>query len=105
MADGTSTLWFEVSSIFEDGNGGSVLLGDLDEAELSRSMSKRGDPFTYVAKYIAKQGGELHFGGTLEGVNFSEFIKSRNPYGRKEIVTSASMGRTFFHLNNPRRKK
>jgi hypothetical protein len=69
-------------------------------------MSKRkGDPFIYLAKYVTKQGGELHFGGTLAGVNFSEFVKSRNAYGRKEIVTSANMGRPFFHLNNPRRKK
>ena len=66
---------------------------------------KKGDLFMYVAKYMTKQGGDLHFGGTLAGVNFSEFIKSRKAYGRKEIVLSANLDWRLFHLNNPRRKK
>jgi hypothetical protein len=65
----------------------------------------KGDPFIYLAKYVTKQGGDLHFGGTLAGVNFSEFIKSRKAYGRKEIVASANLGWQLFHMNNPRRKK
>lgn len=68
-------------------------------------MVKRNDPFYYVAKYVAKRGGDLHFGGTLEGVNFSDHIKSRKAYGRKEIAVSVNLDWRLFHLNNPRRKK
>jgi hypothetical protein len=68
-------------------------------------MSKRNDPFTYVAKYVAKEGGDLHFGGTLQHVNFSDFRKSLRRHGRKEVVHSANLDWRFFHLNDPRRKK
>jgi len=68
-------------------------------------MAKSGDPFTYVAKYVAKQGGDLHFGGTLQGVNFSEFRKTLRQLGRKEVVRSVNLDWRFFHMNNPRRKK
>lgn len=67
-------------------------------------MSKKGDPYLYVAKYVSKQGGDLHFGGTLGNVNFSEFRKSLAKRGT-DVVRSASMSRVHFHLNNPRRKK
>jgi hypothetical protein len=66
---------------------------------------KKSDPFGYVAKYVSKQGGDFHFGGSLGGVNFSEFVKSRNAYGRKDIVRSANLNWELFHLNNPRRKR
>lgn len=66
---------------------------------------KNGDPFSYVAKYVTKQSGDFHFGGSLGGVNFSEFVKSRNAYGRRDIVRSANLNWELFHLNNPRRKK
>jgi hypothetical protein len=68
-------------------------------------MSKNNDPFTYVAKYVTKQGGDLHFGGTLHDVNFSEFRKSISAFGRKLVVHSANLNWRFFHLNDPRRKK
>jgi hypothetical protein len=65
-------------------------------------MAKGQDPFTYLAKYVSKQGGDLHLGGTLEGVNFSEFLKSRQPYGRKTTAISANLPRGFFHVSDPR---
>jgi|GEM_PF-3903586 len=68
-------------------------------------MSRRNDPFGYVAKYVSKQGGDLHYGGTLENVNFSEFRKSRHKVGHKDIVRSANLSKRFFHLTYPRRKK
>jgi hypothetical protein len=68
-------------------------------------MSKNGDPYGYVAKYVAKQGGELHFFGTLQHVNFSDFRKSLRRRGRIDTVHSANLGWQFFHMNNPRRKK
>jgi hypothetical protein len=86
-------------------NGGKELSSVLVEAESSQSMSKRRDAFSYAAKYVMKQGAETHFGGTLSNVNFSEFRKSRNAYGRRDIVPSANLNWKLFHLNNPRRKK
>ncbi len=68
-------------------------------------MGKTGDPCSYVAKYVTKRGGDLHFGGTLRNVNFSEFRKSLSQVGRKEIVPSADLDWQFYHLNDPRRKK
>jgi hypothetical protein len=82
-----------------------VHLSSSEETELSPFMSKKDDPFAYVAKYVTKQGGDLHFGGTLQTVNFSEFRKSLRAYGRKLIVHSANLDWRFFHLNDPRRKK
>jgi hypothetical protein len=86
-------------------SGGKKLLSGSDEAESSRYMASRRDPCEYLAKYVTKQGGDIHFGGTFNGVNFSEFRKSRNAYGRREIVHSPNLPRHFFHMNNPRRKK
>jgi len=68
-------------------------------------MSRKDDPFGYVAKYVTKNGGDLHFGGTLQNVNFSDFRKSLRRLSRKDIVQSANLGWRFFHLNDPRRKK
>jgi hypothetical protein len=68
-------------------------------------MGKKGDPCGYVAKYVTKRGGDLHFGGTLSGVNFSESVKSRRPIGRKEIAVSANLDWRFFHMNHKRRKR
>jgi hypothetical protein len=86
-------------------SGGKKHSSGLDEAESSRYMASRRDPCEYLAKYVSKQGGDIHFGGTFHGVNFSEFRKSRNAYGRREIVRSSNLSRHFFHMNNPRRKK
>lgn len=68
-------------------------------------MGKKDDPCSYVAKYVTKKGGDLHFGGTLQNVNFSDFRKSLRPYGRRDVVQSAYLDWRFFHLNDPRRKK
>jgi hypothetical protein len=68
-------------------------------------MSKSADPFSYLAKYVTKHGGDLHFGGTLQKVNFSFFSKSIRRLGRRNVVYSADLGWRFFHLNDPRRKK
>jgi hypothetical protein len=68
-------------------------------------MSKKDDPCSYVAKYVTKRGGDLHFGGTLWGVNFSDFAKSRRPIGRKDIVVSANLDRRLFHMNHKGRKR
>jgi hypothetical protein len=68
-------------------------------------MRKKDDLCVYVAKYVTKQGGDLHFGGTLQDVNFSEFLKSRSHCGRKLVVQSADLNWEHFHLNDPRRKK
>ena len=66
---------------------------------------KSHDPFSYLAKYVAKQGGDLWLGGTLAGVNFSQFVKSRKPIGKREIVQSPNMPWQIFHMNYKRRKR
>ena len=50
------------------------------------------------------RSGEVtcHFGGTLAGVNFSDYRKSLRRVGRKEIVKSPDLNSVFFHMNNPR---
>jgi hypothetical protein len=101
---GMCTFSFAEFNTFDGKSTGNAHLGASAEAESSRSMRSK-DAFTYVAKYVSKQGGDLHFGGTLSTVNFSEFRKSRRPYGRKQIVASPNLDWKFFHLNNPRRKK
>jgi hypothetical protein len=68
-------------------------------------MGKKDNPFAYVAKYVTKQGGDLHFSGTLQNVNFSEFRKSHRRCGRKLVVRSADLNWKLFHSNDPRRKK
>lgn len=68
-------------------------------------MPEKNDPYEYLAKYVAKQGGDLHFGGTLKNVNFSDFRKSLGRIGRNEIVRSPAMEWRLFHLNNPKRKR
>lgn len=68
-------------------------------------MSKKNDPFGYLAKYVTKKGGDLHFGGMLKNVNFSDFRKSLPRHGGKDIVRSANLDWRYFHLNHPRRKK
>jgi len=80
-------------------------LSDLAGVELSLSMSRNKDPYAYVAKYVTKQEGDLHFGGTLANVNFSEYCKSLRPVGRKEIVPSPDMDWRFFHMNYTERKR
>jgi hypothetical protein len=91
-----------VSRIFAEENGGNEHFFVLAAPESSQSMSKRNDPVGYVAKYVNKPGGGLHFGGTIGGVNFSKIIKSVRPYGRKKIAVSANLEHGFFHMNDPR---
>lgn len=76
-----------------------------DEPESSPYVPSSEDLFAYLAKYVAKEGGDLHFGGTLGGVNFSEFLKSQMPTEGKEIVESARVDWRLFHMNNKRRKR
>jgi hypothetical protein len=102
---GTFIFSFETYDIFAEGNGGGELSCVSGGTGSSPFMANKGDPFSYVAKYVTKQGGDLHFGGTLQNVNFSEFTKSRNAYGRKQVVRSANVDSRLFHMNNPRRKK
>ena len=67
-------------------------------------MADKDDPFTYLAKYVTKQG-ELSFGGTLADVNFSQTERSHKPTGRKEIVTSPNFSWLMFHMNDKRWKR
>jgi hypothetical protein len=69
-------------------------------------MSKKRKPTEYVAKYAVKQGGGLHFGGTLGGVNFSEDTRASLKFlGGEEIVTSVNCEHNLFHMRNPRARR
>jgi hypothetical protein len=76
-----------------------------EEQESSPFVAKHGDPFCYLAKYVTKQGGELWFGGTLSGVNFSEITKSGEPVGKMEIAKSCELPWQMFHMNYKGRKR
>jgi hypothetical protein len=66
-------------------------------------MSKKNDPVGYIAKYVNKQRGGLHFGGTIDGVNFSEDIRSRLRRGKpRDVTVSDNLSHDFFHLREPR---
>jgi hypothetical protein len=65
-------------------------------------MSRNLNPARYVAKYASKQGGGLHFGGTIGVVNFSEVVASRLPYGRKVVAESVQVQYGFFHMRDKR---
>ncbi len=65
----------------------------------------------YIAKYAAKQLGNLHFGGTFDGKNlelqtgsdkgppiFQLIEATRVGTSRKEIILSAEIPKTFFQL-------
>jgi hypothetical protein len=78
---------------------------DLEEQRSNHSEARKEDPFSYLAKYVTKQGGELSFGGTLLGVNFNHIEKSRKPIGKAEVVTSANLRWQLFHMNFKGRKR
>ncbi|HEV2177315.1 MAG TPA: hypothetical protein VGW33_08955 [Terriglobia bacterium] len=58
---------------------------------------KRGAAF-YAAKYAAKALGQLHFGGTLGGVDLSVSEEPKAAGGRRDTVLSADLPRAFFRL-------
>jgi hypothetical protein len=56
----------------------------------------------YVAKYSGRTLGEIHFGGTLAGVDLSECEKSHSAGGSRDVVVSAPLLRSNFHSCLPR---
>jgi len=68
-------------------------------------MSKKKDARDYCAKYVCKKGGDLHFGGTFNGVNFSKPTNSIQPFGKKDTTVSANLDWRLFHMSDPRRKR
>jgi len=64
----------------------------------------RGAAF-YAAKYAGRTDGEIHFGGTLTGVDLSECEKSHSEGGGQDVVVSAPLLRSNFHSCLPRRHR
>ena len=57
----------------------------------------RGAAF-YAAKYAAKQLGGLHFGGTLAGIDLSDFEISSSHGGKQTVIRSAEVPKEFFRM-------
>jgi hypothetical protein len=64
----------------------------------------RGAAF-YTAKYAGRTLGEIHFGGTLAGKNLSRCEESHSPGGGRDVVVSAPLPKSCFHMCLPRRHR
>jgi hypothetical protein len=65
---------------------------------------KRGAAL-YVAKYEGRLTGEIHLGGTLAGVNLSKCEQSHSQGGGRDVVVSAPLPKSCFHMCLPRRHR
>ena len=61
----------------------------------------RGAAF-YAAKYAGRTLGEIHFGGTLAGINLSKREESSVEGGGRDVAVSVPLPRSYFHLCLPR---
>ena len=68
---------------------------------IERFDPARGAAF-YAAKYAGRSLGEIHFGGTLAGVDLSRCEQSRSVGGGRDVVESAPLPGRNFHTCLPR---
>jgi hypothetical protein len=59
----------------------------------------------YAGKYAGRSLGEIHFGGTLTGVDVSSCEQSLSRGGGRDVVLSAPLSKKYFHLSLPRRHR
>ncbi len=64
----------------------------------------RGAAF-YAAKYAGRSSGQIHFGGTLCGVDLSSWKTIPAEGGGRDIAVSVPLTRQFFHSTLPRRHR
>ena len=57
----------------------------------------RGAAF-YAAKYVSKALGALHFGGTLAGMDLSRLTEEPAAGGKRTVIRSAEVPKSFFRL-------
>jgi hypothetical protein len=59
----------------------------------------------YLAKYSGRTLGEIHFGGTLAGVDLSQCEKSLSEGGGRDVTVSVPLPKSFFHMCLTRRHR
>jgi len=62
---------------------------------------KRGAAY-YAAKYEGRLSGQIHFGGTLAGVDLSRCERSRSQGGGQDVVISPAFPKSAYHSCFPR---
>jgi len=65
---------------------------------------ERGAAF-YAAKYAGRSLGEIHFGGTLAGIDLSNWHVCPAEGGGRDVVVSVPLPKQFFHMTLPRRHR
>lgn len=65
---------------------------------------RRGAAY-YTAKYEGREPGEIHFGGTLAGIDLATCEQSRSEGGGHDVAVSVPLPRSYFHLCLPRRHR
>jgi hypothetical protein len=63
--------------------------------------SARGAAF-YAAKYAGKTLGEIHFGGTLAGIDLAACEQSRSQGGAHDVAVSVALPKPHFRMTLPR---
>ena len=77
---------------------------DFGYTRIERFDPRRGAAF-YSAKYAGRLPGNIHFGGTLAGVDLSKCEQSMSCGAGRDVVLSAPMGKSLFHMCLPRRHR
>jgi hypothetical protein len=61
----------------------------------------RGAAF-YAAKYAGRTLGEIHFGGTLAGIDLSKCEESSAVGGGHDVAVSVALPKLHFRMTSPR---
>ena len=64
----------------------------------------RGAAF-YASKHAGRSLGEIHFGGTLAGIDLSNWHVCPAEGGGRDVVVSVPLPKQFFHMTLPRRHR
>ena len=62
---------------------------------------RRGAAY-YTAKYEGRSSGEIHFGGTLAGVDLSRCEETRSQGGGQDVAVSVALPKLHFRMILPR---
>jgi hypothetical protein len=65
--------------------------------EIERFNPTRGAAY-YTAKYAGRFNGEIHYGGTLKGVDLSRCVQSRSQGGGQDMAISVPLTKDYFRM-------
>jgi hypothetical protein len=68
---------------------------------IERFNPARGAAY-YAAKYEGRRSGQIHFGGTLAGVDLSRCEESRSQGGGHDVAVSVTLPKLHFRMILPR---